>query len=458
MSDSLILGGGISGLAAAGRLQSHGAPFKLIERNATLGGLSRSIYIERYIFDYTGHFVHLAQAGHPSELGRAPRPQPWQMIERRSYCYVAGVFTAAPFQYNLAQLPPEVRDHCLESFLAAPGQQEPEGEMPADLLSYFYRYFGEGITDYFLKPYNEKLFACDLRRLSVDSISRFFPLPHRDRILWGGRDSGGGQQGYNAKFWYPVMNGIQQLVDGLAVGLDHVVGEVLEIDLDDRVVFASGRPYRYDRVFSSIPLEVLLRAAGDSFPEAAGMADRLTYSSVISFQIGARGPLPADLDGRHWIYVPDPAIPFHRVGVYSNFNSVMAPEGCYNIYVEVGAADATTVAMADLERSVLEALERIGWLRRDKIEVLATHSIQHGYVHFNHDWKHIVPSVQERLRDLGVHSIGRYGTWNYISMEESIKGAEAVVDETLRRDRSTSVVVGPFAPPLEPDLGVERRL
>ena len=35
--------------------------------------------------------------------------------------------------------------------------------------------FGKSITEMFLKPYNEKLYACDLTKLDKDAMGRFFP-------------------------------------------------------------------------------------------------------------------------------------------------------------------------------------------------------------------------------------------------------------------------------------------
>jgi hypothetical protein len=40
----------------------------------------------------------------------------------------------------------------------------------------------------------------------------------------------------------------------------------------------------------------------------------------------------------HWCYVPDPSLPFYRVGCYSNFSGAMAPVGKASLYVELARA------------------------------------------------------------------------------------------------------------------------
>ena len=46
-----------------------------------------------------------------------------------------------------------------------------------------YGKFGKSIVEKFLKPYNEKLYATDLRNLDVDAMGRFFPYADKEAII-----------------------------------------------------------------------------------------------------------------------------------------------------------------------------------------------------------------------------------------------------------------------------------
>lgn len=422
---NLVLGGGIAGLAAANRLVKHGESPIVIERAPTVGGLTRSIYVDRFTFDYTGHFLHLSRLKHPDDLGLKSL-KGWKQLAKTSYCYVDGGFVDAPFQYNLKQLSDKNREHCLDGFRQAresAGSIEPQQQ--EDLLAYFYRTFGEGITDLFLKPYNEKILATDLKELSASSVNRFFPAPDPKLV-----EEGVEYKSYNSKFWYPEHNGIQQLIDSM-VSQDHVAfGNVEKIDLQSREVITSHGQYPFDRLYSSIPLDETLKCIGDGW-SGFEASKKLTCASVLSFQIGVVGETPQDLQDRHWIYVADPKIPFHRVGIYSNFNTAMAPKGAYNVYVEVGVKKDSPIDIQALTKDVLHHLDQLGWVKTSQIEVLLTHKIRHGYVHFNHAWQSTVPGLIADLQAEGIHMIGRYGTWDYISMEDGVIGAWDAVDKSL---------------------------
>src|SRR6266850_1282535 len=53
---TLILGGGMSGLSCAYHLKEN---YLLVEKSDEPGGLSRSIKQDGFVFDHTGHLLHL---------------------------------------------------------------------------------------------------------------------------------------------------------------------------------------------------------------------------------------------------------------------------------------------------------------------------------------------------------------------------------------------------------------
>ncbi len=431
MTRLVILGGGVAGLSAWRRALALGCDVALVERCLRTGGLTRSIRVGGFVFDYTGHFLHLARTPHPGHLGAARGS--WRKVARRAGCLVAGRVIPAPFQYHLGALPEPARSACVDGvqdLLArgAPVVPEP-GE---DLLSFFVRAFGAGVTDWFLRPYNEKLLATDLRSLNAARLNRFFPAPDPAAVRAGLVSGPGAAQGtgatYNATFWYPEDDGIGQLVDQLDPGLPHVPAEVTAVDLQRCVVLAGTRELPWDRLISTIPLPELLRACGGPW---RGPADALTASGVVAFQLGVSGSPAPLLGDRHWLYVPDPDLAFFRVGCYSNVSACLAPRGCHSLYVEVGFSGAPP-APGPLADRVLTELVRAGLLADPgKVEVLLQHVIQPAYVRFDAGWDATAPAVLDRLAALGVHGAGRWGRWDYLGMEDVILEASSLVERVI---------------------------
>jgi protoporphyrinogen oxidase len=337
----------------------------------------------------------------------------------------------APFQYHLAALPEPVRAECIEGVRDLLAREAPATPEPGeDLLSFFHRAFGPGVTAHFLRPYNEKLLATDLSGLDAARLNRFFPAPDPAAVLAGLTPGAGLAQGdvgatYNATFWYPEGDGIGRLADQLDPGVPHVQAEATVVDPERRVVVAEGRELAYDRLISTIPLPDLLRACGG---DRASRADPLVASGVVAFQLGVAGPPPPLLGELHWLYVPGPDLAFFRVGCYSNVSADLAPRGCHSLYVEVGFSGAPPEPLA-LTVRVLDDLVRAGLLADpSRVEVLLRHVIDPAYVRFDFNWARTVPDELARLEAGGVHCAGRYGRWDYLGMEDVILDAAALVD------------------------------
>ncbi len=443
----VILGGGVAGLSAWRRALAAGLPVTLVERCVRPGGLTRSIHVGGYTFDYTGHFLHLAATAHPSALGDCPQspsdcPQSpgdhsdrdgvWRRIVRRAGCLVAGRVVPAPFQYHLGALPEPVRTACIDGVRGRlEGDAVARPERGEDLLSYFVRAFGPGVTEHFLRPYNEKLLATDLTLLSAHRLNRFFPAPDPEAVRSGLDVAAGAGPGttYNATFWYPEGDGIGRLVDQLTPGASFEHATVTAVDPERRVVFADGRELPYTHLISTLPLPDLLTACGG---ERAALATRLRASGVAAFQLGVGGPPAPLLKDMHWLYVADPSLSFFRVGCYSNVSAVMAPPGCHSLYVEVGLPPvrpgSPPLDWAALSDRVLADLGRAGLLDPARVEVLLRHVIAPAYVHFDFAWEQVVPAALADLAACGIHCAGRYGRWDYLGMEDAILGAAAAVD------------------------------
>jgi protoporphyrinogen oxidase len=158
---------------------------------------------------------------------------------------------------------------------------------------------------------------------------------------------------------------------------------------------------------------VLCAGAPAEVREAAAQlrATTVTYVNVAARDTG--GP------PFHWIYLPEEHYPAYRVGSASAAVPSLAPPGCRSFYVEFSAAaplDAATV-----EPQAVDALLELGFVRgREDVLFTETRSIPHAYVIYDERYgsakRAIVPWLEER----GIHVAGRYGRWEYSSMEDAL--------------------------------------
>src|SRR5882724_2910596 len=126
---TLILGGGMSGLSCAYHLKSD---YLLVERSDEPGGLSRSIKQDGFVFDHTGHLLHLR---HPYTLKLIPEllGDNLTLNQRRAWIYSHHAYTRYPYQANLYGLPKKVIEDCLKGLIEAQIQVSPGLAVPSPL-------------------------------------------------------------------------------------------------------------------------------------------------------------------------------------------------------------------------------------------------------------------------------------------------------------------------------------
>lgn len=432
--DVLILGGGLAGLSTAYHLKrfSPKTTWFVAEKRARPGGLAGSVEQDGFVFDHTGHLLHLHDP-YGKKLILDLLGDNVHSLNRSSWIYSHGTYTRYPFQANTCGLPARVVEDCVAGFMKTLHRPRPiVGGL--SFKEWCLRAFGEGISKHFMIPYNEKLWNTSLARMTTEWQGRFVPKPLPEEVLYGGLFDQKKFFGYNASFRYPVRGGIQALPDALAarVGDVHLGCEVKHVDLADKTAVVEGvGEVRYERLVSTMPLRHFLGIASP-LPAAVKQArERLKYISVYNLNIGiARG----GISDKHWVYFPESKFPFYRVGFTSNFSPKASPPNTTSMYIEVSRKPHHQVDLDRLEGSILDGLRSCGILRAgDKMLARVWLPIPCAYVIYDFERTPAVRAAMAHLASRGVESIGRYGAWKYSFMEETILDGKRCAERLLGR-------------------------
>lgn len=429
----VILGAGLAGLSAARALGRRRAPYLLFEREERVGGLCRSQQVNGFTFDYTGHLLHLARpASRRLILEELGLNKAFNLIQRRSFIHSHGVDTRYPFQANTFGLPVEVVAECLEGFVQArieeakrpPSRKASAGQASFD--DWIVRTFGQGIAKHFMRPYNTKLWGVPTSRMTTDWMGRFIPVPGLRDVLLGALADRGEAVGYNAQFLYPKRGGIETLVRAFAQGVDARCGlAAVWVDLRRcEVGLSNGQFVKASRIISTLPLPKLLGLCRALPVRVARAGRRLRASSVFNVNLGIAN---RDVSDKHWIYVPEEKFPFYRVGFCHNFAPANAPKGASSLYAEISYSRERPLNKAQAPEWVRRGLMDMGILRpKDKISARFIADIPDAYVVYDSHRSAALSTIQGFLRENGVISTGRWGAWEYGSMEDALwQGMEA---------------------------------
>lgn len=437
----LVLGAGLTGLSTAYHLGDR--PYRLIEREAEPGGLARSADADGFIFDFTGHLLHLRDEGVEALVGRL-LPDGLERHARRAFVFSKGTLTPYPFQANTYGLPVDVVRECVEGFVEtlveeARYKRRPAREEagPLSFRDWVLRTFGAGIAKHFMFPYNEKLWRRDLRELSSDWVSWSIPKPGLGDVLQGALGPSEKAFGYNPTFLYPRADGIRALPRAFLprVRRPELGRRAVAVDLARREArFDDGETARYSVLVSTVPLPELIAMARPVPDALRAAAARLDYVSVCSASVGLDG---ATVPDAHWVYFPEPAFPFYRMGIPSNLSRGIAPPGAVSLSFEASYRRGETPG-AGFPDAALAAAERAGLVRGSSRRLAArTFHLDYGYVVFDEHRRRWLPPLLDFLRGQGVISTGRYGAWEYSSMEDAIRhGREAAAAAQAEEARS----------------------
>lgn len=416
MTKILIIGGGLAGLSAGFHLQEH-EPL-VFEKEAAVGGLCRSFTQDGFTFDVTGHLVHLKDP-YTRELIDRLLPNTLQSHERDAAIYSKSTATPYPFQANTYGLPPQVIKECVLGFVET--LQASHNGVPRDFHEWILRTFGTGIAKHFMLPFNEKFWKTDLRTITADWVSWSIPKPTLEEVINGALGLTNKGMGYNPRFMYPKRGGIDCLPRALARSIKNLyTGHNLEFINPKKkyVRFTNGREESFDYLMSTLPLPTLYGLIVDTPDSLKHAAGQLRAISVLNWNVGVARPKVSD---KHWIYFPEAEFVFSRVGFPTNFSEGVAPKDSSSLYIEITHHPEEQVDIEEAYDRAIADLNKSGILQPgDQILTRSAIDIKYAYVIFDEHRQQHLQDLIEYLESRDILTAGRYGRWDYYSIEDSI--------------------------------------
>lgn len=431
MAQLVIIGAGLAGLAAAIRLKREGWTYLIFEKENRIGGLCRTEQKNDFLFDYTGHLLHFRNDIFKSLIFSFKEPV-LENKRRNAWIYSKGIFTRYPFQANLYGLPADVVIDCIYEFSRR--HFNPYTGPVNNFNQWVDAYFGCGIARHFLIPYNAKLYRRDPSELTPDCAGRFIPDSDLKLLLRGALCDNKENLGYNSSFYYPSTGGIEAVVENLAEGIPVNTGEkVVKIDIGGKKLLTSkGREVDYSSIISTQPVNELIKSCEDEIDRIRDCARELQYVSVFNINLGITG----NITDKHWIYVPEEKFIFHRIGFNHNFSSNMVPDGFSSIYIEISYDPSKGI---DKKRAIEESIDSLLAMKiinsREQVVLVHTIDIPYAYVIFDHKRKQYLRTIRDYLWGNNIYTAGRFGSWEYFSMEDAFMDGWNVAEERVINNR-----------------------
>lgn len=414
-TQGLIVGAGPAGLAVAYALQGDTL---ILEKEAEVGGLCRSIEHDGGVFDIGGHSFHTPHP-HVRELVQELLGDGLFLQRRDARVYSHGTLLPYPFQRHYERIPdPEVVQACEAGLQAAANA---DGPPPANFEEFIVRKFGQGIADHFMLPYNRKLWARDITKISCEWTSERVAAPKGKEERF---DTAGGERKplqADTRVGYPSEGGFVEIFRAFVPRVPEVElrAAVARIDpVAKRAYTADGRGYAWDFLVATMPLPELVRVVDGTPPEIVALADALDYMSLRVELLHVGHPVDTEIQR---IYCADPDVPAHKMAFNHNSSDSLRARDTHGIMCEVSLSEDKPVDVDTIADRQIEFFCDLGLLRTPADVIWRSHvDVKYAYPVYTHQRPELVRGIKEWLDGYDIHTCGRFGDWEYINSDKCV--------------------------------------
>jgi len=425
----LIIGAGLAGLSSAYYLKND---YILAEASDSPGGTAGTLHYKGFKLD---NAVHILYFGHNELLEWVTRTLGIDLIKKQRYSsvWLKNSFIRFPVQYNLSGLPPVPRYRSSVSLLRClfSGNGSPDSK---NFEEYSLSVFGKYLTDIFIRPYNQKLFGEELNNMNTEWMGDYVPRYSKFSMLLSAAGLTNIKYGRNAFYYYPVKDGISGFAEGIVSRLKNAPlynKSLRNLSMKQKTAhFSGGLEINYDNLINTIPLNKFINLIEDIPGDIKAHSKKLRKNPTTILHLLIKGSI--NHQNYHWIYFPDPDIPFYRITFPGNINPSNCPEGYSAVTLEFGGNIYKKDETAD---SSVDILKKTGIIDKSVSEIETIWKLlECGYVIYDNLRSRSLDSVLDFLKKNNIRSIGRYGHWEYSNMEDAVLHGKKIAESLKESD------------------------
>lgn len=412
--DNLILGAGISGIAAANELRNHEIDSLIIEKNASWGGLLDNFSINGFRFD---KFIHLSFA-QDDYVNNIFFKTPLLKHNPLSFNYYKGRWLKHPAQNNIYPLSIEEKNIIINDFKL---RKDVNIEDIKNYEEWLRVQYGDYFAENFPMIYTLKYWTVQAKELGTKWVGNRLYKPTIEEVESGSKTEFTPNAYYAKEMRYPEKGGyktfLNPMVDGLAIQTN---ATITSIDLENKQVFINdSESYQFSNLISSLPLPEICKLIKNIPNHVFLASQKLNYTSGYLISLGFNKP---DIANKLWFYIYDKDILPARVYSPSLKSPENVPSGCSSLQAELYYNKGQKLNLSDeeiMEQTILKFIE-IGLFNEADLVVKDIRTEKYANVIFDHYIYENRKIVLDYLELNNIISVGRFGEWDYFWSDQSM--------------------------------------
>lgn len=401
-----VVGGGISGLSIAHCLKKN-YPVKVFERDSKPGGLVKCERVNGSLYHKVGGHVFNSRRqdvlewfwhffDRENEFTKALRNSVISMPDSQHVLY--------PIEDHLYMMSEPLARAVIRDLFEIVKNEPAKASL--NFEEFLINRFGRTLYELYFKPYNEKIWKSDLKKIPLSWLEGKLPMPTPEDIIYNNLNHAKEMNMVHSSFYYPKKDGSQFLADRLSEGLDIVYNSNIdEIVRDGSNWRINGETYDW----------VVFCGNAKELPLIIKNADIENYSdSIESLEYHGTTSVFCEINENDysWIYLPDKEYPAHRIICTGNFA------------VSNNASSAITTASLEFTDYISkEEIDRYLGKVPFSPKYIAHRYTQYTYPVQNADTRNIVNKLKQILEKKGFYLLGRFAEWEYYNMDAAMGAA-----------------------------------
>ncbi|HEX8250868.1 MAG TPA: NAD(P)/FAD-dependent oxidoreductase [Pyrinomonadaceae bacterium] len=447
----VIIGGGPAGLTAAYSLCKASVPSVVLEKDSTVGGISRTVNYKGYLFDIGGHRFYTKVKAVDDIWREVLSETEFLRRARLSRIYYNKRFFHYPLRAfeALFKLGLWNSGLILTSYLRArlfPSKEEETFEQ------WITNRFGKHLYRIFFKTYTEKVWGMPCNKISADWAAQrikgltLFSTIKNAFFKPGAKHKNTAIKTLIDEFDYP-LKGPGMMWERMAeilsrrnsrIHLNTVVESILwkEREVTGVGAVTDGRRETISgtHFISSMPIRELIRKLSPSAPsEVIEAADQLKYRDFITVALIVN---KTDLFPDNWIYIHDKEVKVGRVQNYKNWSKSMVPDEtrtCLGLEYFCFEGDGLwTMTNDELINLGKRELQKLGLAQECDVEDGFVVKMPKAYPVYDSQYHKSLRIIRNFVSQFGnLQLIGRNGMHKYNNQDHSMLTAMLAVENIL---------------------------
>lgn len=411
---NIILGAGVSGIAAAYELRRNNVESIVFEKNSDWGGLLDNFIIDGFRFDKFVHFS-FSNDKYVNDIFFETK---YISHEPLSYNFYKGHWLKHPAQNNLFPLDKVEKENIINDFK---NREDKEVSEISNYEEWLRVQYGNYFAENFPMVYTEKYWTVKAKDLEIKWVGERMYKPTLKEVEEGCKSELTPNTYYTKEMRYPQKGGYKSFISPMVKGIDiRTNSSVKKIDLTNKtVLLENGSLYQYDNLISSLPLTEICKLINGVPDYVLSASEKLNYTSGYLVSLGFNKPEIAD---KLWFYIYDNDILSSRVYSPSMKSPDNVPNGCSSIQAEIYFNKGQKLKISDndiLEQTIKKFLS-IGLFKEEDLIVKDIRSEKYANVIFDHAIYENRKIVLDYLNQNNIISVGRFGEWDYFWSDQSL--------------------------------------